>query len=296
MIGALHAGGATAHHDLAGAWSLDPLVLAAAAAGVVLYAVGWRRLRRRGRPDLADGRRAALFAAGVAVLLLSVLSPLDPVGEEYLLSGHMLQHVLLGDVAPLLIVLGIAGPLALFAVPRPLLRGVGRSPRLRAVARFLTRPLAAVVLWVAVTALWHVPVAFEYALAHRWAHDLEHATMFVAGFAVWLHIAAAIPRARLSGARRSAMAAGLLAVGMVVSTTIFLSDPLYDVYVAQEERLFGLTPTGDQVRAAMLMTTEQTLTLGVAAMLLLWNHVERVAARSREELAAEAAAERAGAD
>lgn len=261
-------------------------MLVAALVALGLYAAGWRRLRRRGRPDLAGAGRAALFAAGVVVIVLALVSPLDPVGEEYLLSGHMLQHLLLGDVGPVLIVLGLAGPLALFVVPRPVLRTVGRRRPLRAAARWITHPAVAVTVWIVVMAGWHLPVAFEYALAHRWAHDLEHATMLLAGLLVWLTILGAVPRHRLGAGRRAAIAVGLLAAGMVVSQTIFLSDPLYDVYIDQPERLFGLSPTADQVRAAMLMTTEQILTLGTAAGLLVWSHVDRAADVARAELAA----------
>lgn len=253
------------------------MVLGTAALAAALYAIAWARLRHRGRSDLADWRRAAMFGAGLSICVIALLSPLDPVGEEYLLSGHMLQHILLGDVGPLLIVLGLAGPLALFVVPLPLLRTVARRPSLRAAVRSVTNPVVVVAFWIVVMAGWHVPVAFEYALAHRWAHDLEHASMFAAGFLVWLTIVGAVPRRRLSHGRRAAIAFSLLVVGMVVSQVIFLADPLYDVYVEQPERLFGLTPKGDQVRAAMLMSADQLLTLGTAAGVLLWIHVERAA-------------------
>ncbi len=259
------------------------MVLAGAAIAVALYAIGWARLRNRGRADLANWPRAALFGAGLIICVLALLSPLDPVGEEYLLFGHMLQHILLGDLGPLLIVLGLTGPLALFVVPPPLLRTVARRRPLRAAARAVTNPFVVVALWIIVMAGWHLPVAFEYALANRWAHDLEHASMFAAGFLVWLTIAGAVPRHRLSHGRRAAIAVGLLVVGMVISQVIFLADPLYDVYVEQPERLFGLTPKGDQVRAAMLMSADQLLTLGTAAALLVWTHVEQGAAEMADD-------------
>jgi putative membrane protein len=260
-------------------------VLIGAAAAVALYLAGRRRLRRRGRGDLAWAGRAALFIGGVAVVVLALVSPLDPIGEEYLLSGHMLQHLLLGDVGPVLIVLGLAGPLALFAVPRPVLRAVARRRPLRRAVRVVTLPAVAIAVWIAVTAGWHVPLLFEYALAHRWAHDLEHASMFLAGMLVWIVILGAVPRHAPSPGRRAAIAAGLLAAGMVVSQAIFLSGPLYDVYVAQDERLFGLSPAGDQARAALLMSTEQLLTLGTAAGALLWAHADRAAEAARRDAA-----------
>lgn len=259
------------------AWGTDPLVLMGVAVAALLYGAGWWRLRDRGRPDLAGLPRAACFAAGLAVIALALLSPLDHVGEEYLLSVHMTQHMLIGDVGPLLLTLGVAGPLALFVVPRPALRALAR-PRPRAVLRVLGRPWVAFAAWSAVMCGWHVPAAYDYALAHPWAHYAEHLTMIVAGLAVWMHILGILPRIRMSHARRAAYALGLLAVNMVVSEVLFLHGPLYSVYIEQPDRLLGLSPTADQTRAALIMTAEQMLTLLTAATLLLWTHVNRAVA------------------
>jgi putative membrane protein len=260
-----------------GAWGADPLVLFGVAAIAILYAMGWSRLRRRGRPDFASLPRAACFAGGLAVIAFALLSPLDHIGEKYLLSAHMTQHVLIGDVAPLLLTLGVAGPLALFVVPRPALRALAR-PRPRAVLRILGRPSVAFAAWAAVMWGWHVPVAYEYALAHPWAHNIEHVSMITAGLAVWMHILGLVPRRRVSHVRRAGYAIGLLAVGMVLSEVMFLRDPLYFVYVDQPDRLLGLSPTADQTRAALIMAAEQMLTLVTAAALLMWSHVDRAVA------------------
>jgi putative membrane protein len=262
------------------------VVLVGALVAAALYAAGWWRLRRRGRADIASGPRALLFGAGLLVVVMALLSPIDPIGEEYLFSAHMLQHVMLGDIGPLLIVLGLAGPLALFVVPRPALRTVARRPPLRAVARAITNPAVAVTIWIVAMVGWHIPAAFAFALDHRWAHDLEHLSFFVAGMLAWIVILGAVPKRRLSHGRRAAIAVGLLVVGMVVSQAIFLADPLYDAYIQQPERLLGLSPKGDQVRAAMLMSADQLLTLGTAAALLLWAHVERAEREARAEAAA----------
>jgi cytochrome c oxidase assembly factor CtaG len=258
------------------------MVAIGAALAAVLFTMGWLRLRRRRRRDHASVGRAVLFAAGLTVAVVALVSPLDPVGEEYLLSVHMAQHLLLGDVAPLLIVLAITGPLALFIVPKPVLRTVGRNRGARSVLRFMVRPSTAVVVWVTVTAGWHIPFFFEAALESRWVHDLEHASFFLAGFLLWMSVLGAIPRIRMSQARRAALAISMFAVGMVVSQTLFLADPLYSVYVEQPERLFGLTPKADQVLAAMMMSAEQLLTLGTAAGLLAWAALEH-AERRRED-------------
>ena len=80
------------------AWSAPPSVDVASLLALVLFFHGWLRLRRRGRLDLADGKRAALFVAGLLVVLAGLLSPIHTIGENHLLWVHMLQHVLIGDL------------------------------------------------------------------------------------------------------------------------------------------------------------------------------------------------------
>ena len=89
--------GATARGDLWGAWSFDPLVLGLAAVSIAFFLHGWSRLHRR-RAALAPWTRIPLFCAGIAIVVLGIISPLDAVAEEYLQSAHMLQHVLIADL------------------------------------------------------------------------------------------------------------------------------------------------------------------------------------------------------
>lgn len=295
----LHAGGDAA--DLAShaweAWTLPigPVIIALVA--VALYSAGWWRLRSRGRHREASIPKAIMFAAGIALVLLALVSPLDPVGEEYLLSVHMAQHLLLGDLAPLLLVAGISGPLALFVVPRPLLRAIGHSRGARRVLRVVGHPATALVVWTVVTAGWHLPGMFEAALENRAVHDLEHATFVLAGTLIWIHILGAVPGRRMSEVKRAALAGAVFVLGMFVSQTMFILDPLYDRYAEQAYRMFDLTAKADQTIAAMLMTTEQMITLGAVAGLLLWIALDRAAeAREREAREAAAAASEAAGD
>ena len=103
---------ATAPDDLWKAWSFDPLVLAGAVVAVAFFAQGWRRLRRR-RPELAPWSRWPLFLAGVAIVVLGIVSPLDAIAEEYLQSAHMLQHVLIADLGVALALVAVRGPLSM---------------------------------------------------------------------------------------------------------------------------------------------------------------------------------------
>src|SRR5690349_12394326 len=96
-----------------------PIVGAAVAALLFLQAVV--RLRRRGRADLAGWDRIALFAAGLAVTVFALVGPLDRLADEKLLSAHMGQHVLIGDLGPALMVTALRGPLLVFFLPASIL-------------------------------------------------------------------------------------------------------------------------------------------------------------------------------
>src|SRR5438105_3009870 len=202
------------------------------------------RLRRRGRADLAGADRALLFAAGLALVVLPLVSPLDGVADRYLLSAHMLQHVLIADAGPALLVLAVRGPLGFFLVPAPLLR---KLAALRPLLRVLVRPDVAFLVWVATILGWHFPSTYDYTLLHPWAHELEHATFVLAGTLAWIQVADPARRGHLTRGGRALVAFGMLAFGTaVVDGLLFSSAPAYAVYAAQPHRVFGLTALLDQ--------------------------------------------------
>jgi putative membrane protein len=258
-------------------WAFEPVVLLVLGAVAVLYAHGWWRLRSRGRGDLATIWRAFSFYAGLNVLVIALLSPLHNIAYNYLLSAHMAQHMLLGDVATILMVLGLSGPLLLFVVPRPVLRFAAR-PRMRPVMRFIGRPATAFVAWVLVTALWYVPALYEAALSSTALHWTMQVSIVVTGFMVWAHIVGIIPHLTMSLARRAGYAMGLLLASMIVGKFLFLRDPMYDIYINQADRIFDWSPEADQIRASLLMMSVHMITLITAATLLMWTHMDRAVA------------------
>ena len=283
--GHVHGGSAMDHWT---EWHFDPLVLLLLAALTVAYAVGWRRLRLRGGREYATIPRGIAFLAGINTLVLALVSPLHHLGMDYLLSAHMVQHVMVGDIAPILLCLGVYGPMRFFVIPRPVLRWVGR-PSMRPLLRTLGRPRTAFIAWTLATAVWYIPAVYLAALDSTALHYLMWFTIFITGVAVWSHILAMVPHMRMSHATRAGYAVGLLFTGMIVSEFLFLNDPLYQIYVDQPDRLFDLTPEADQIRASLLMTAEQMITLLMAATLIMWNHVDTAAAdRAAQDEAAAA--------
>lgn len=271
MLILMHASG------LESSWSLEPGPFAVGAAAVVLYMQAFTRMRRRAGSRHADWRRAALFGGGVAVSLLALVSPVDTIGEDQLLSAHMLQHLLLGDVGPLLLVLGLRGPLTVFAVPAPLLRRVARGP-VRSALGFLLRPRVSFGLWIASLGAWHVPAAYDAAVAHPVLHVTEHACFALAGVLAWTQILDPARRGHLTPGQRAMFAFGMLVASSMLAEALVALHPLYPHYASVENRPFGWSAGEDQSHAALLMMGEQIATLATAMTFLVRAHVERVQA------------------
>lgn len=246
-----------------------------AGVALALYAQAFVRLRRRA-PGHARAGSAVLFTAGLGISVLALVSPVDRIGEEQLLAGHMLQHLLLGDLGPLLLVLGVRGPLGVFFLPPPLLRLVARG-RGRRLVSFLLRPDVSLGAWLAALGGWHVPAAYDAALAHPWLHVLEHLCFALAGVLAWTQILDPTRRARLSVGQRAAFAFAMLLASSVLAETLVALHPVYPAYVAVRDRPFGWSAGQDQSRAALLMMAEQIATLATAMTFLVRAHVERVA-------------------
>jgi putative membrane protein len=250
-------------------WSFSPLVLAGATVALVFFFHGFRRLRARGRKDLAPWSRAGLFVGGVAITVFALVGPLDTLAEEYLQSAHMLQHVLIADVGIALTLLAVRGPLAVFFLPRGLLVPLAHTRWLRAALAFLLKPWVSYVFWIAVLVAWHIPVAYEAALTEPVVHTIEHLSFVVAGLLVWAQIIDPTGHRRLTVGERAGYVALLFWTGQILAYVIaFATEPLYGAYAEQAERLLGLSPITDQKLSAVVMMVEQALTLGLAFVIL----------------------------
>ena len=257
-------------------WSLDPLPLVLAVVALALYAQAFVRLRRRSRGAHASPLNALFFAAGVAVSTLALVSPVDPIGEDQLLAAHMLQHLLLGDVGPLLLVLGLRGPIAVFVLPPPVLRAVAHGP-VRRLVSVLLRPSVSFTLWLAALAAWHVPAAYDAAIGHPVLHAAEHACFAIAGALAWTQIVDPARRARLGPGGRAVFAFAMLVASGLLAEVLVATGPLYPHYVEVADRPFGWSAGQDQSHAALAMMAEQIATLATAMTFLVRAHVERVA-------------------
>jgi putative membrane protein len=246
-----------------GSWNLDPVAILALIAASVLYASMYRRAATRSSA-LGPGHWVP-YAAGIAVLAVALLSPLDAIGDKWLLSAHMLQHVLLSDVAPALIVLGLRSPVLPLGLKASALRAVAPGGRSGRVLALLTSPWVAIPLWAAATWVWAIPAMFDFAAQHAVAHVLEHATLFYTGLALWWLIVDPLPRARLrpNGERLALLGFTRLASAAICLPLTWMTAVQYPLY-ASAPRGFGLSAIADQQLAGASMCFIEFLVFGIA--------------------------------
>jgi cytochrome c oxidase assembly factor CtaG len=208
---------------------VDPLPALPVLAGAGAYALRARTLRRRGRPPPA--RQKLWFWAGIVVLLAALLPPIDT-NSDTKFWVHMSQHLLLGDIAPLLILLGLDG-----ALLRPLLATPGIR-RLRAAAH----PAVALPLWILVFSAWHLATPYDAALHHDWLHALEHFSFFFAGALMWAAVFEPLPGPAWFGSGAKALyTLAIRAVGAgSASVFIWSNTAFYDNYSVHDQRIGGL--------------------------------------------------------
>jgi putative membrane protein len=231
---------------------LGPLAVLA-----LLYGRRAHTLARQGRPVPA-WRQACLYAGFVTIG--AALTGLGD-GSQELLTIHMIEHLLLGDVAALLIVLGLTGPLI-----APILR-IGFFDRLRVLAH----PLIAFPLWAVDLYVWHLPTFYEAALRHEGVHALEHAMFLGLGINMWMCLFGPLPMPRWFG--NLAKLGYIVAVrltGTVLGNVFLWSGTVFYPFYAHGEAAWHVSRLADQSAAgAVMMVEESILTLGLFCWLFL---------------------------
>ena len=206
------------------AWSLHPEASLAILALAGAYAIGVRRFT-------VDRWRAAAFAAGIALLLATAVTPLDAL-SYHVLTMHLLQNVVLAEWAPALLVLGLPPVLA---------------------SRFRPHPLLTLPVWIGTYFLWHLPPLYDAALRHDALLHLEHASYLAAGALLWWPV--------LQGDRPPQQRAAYVFAAFVLASPLglllaLLPDAVYESYedgfpdwgldALQDQQIAGVTMAGEQ--------------------------------------------------
>ena len=250
-------------------WPFDPTVYL----GLGLLFFAYAALAR-GRKDL--GRRQTLyFGLGVLTIWLALETPLDIVADHYLESVHMLQHVLIGLVAPPLLLLGLSPAMVAALV---------RIPGLRP----LTEPIPAQVAFGIVMGAWHMPVLYDLTLHSEVVHVVEHLTFMASGTLYWWPIVGATS-AHAAWRLGAAGKVLYLLFGTVPADTVsvilmFSRTPFYPFYAGAPRLLAGLDPLTDQVLAGVVLMAVGKVSSLVAILEIGFRWLARARAEDRAAL------------
>jgi putative membrane protein len=230
---------------------LAPLVLVG-----LLYARRARTLAAAGHP--VGRARQASFFAGLATIAVA-LAGLGKLSDE-LLYAHMIEH-LLGDIAALLLVLGLTGPLL-----APVLR-IRLFDRLRALAH----PAVALPLWAVDLYLWHLPALYQAALRHPAIHVLEHAFFLGLGVNMWMCLFGPLPMPRWFGnLGRLLYIVAVRLTGTVLGNIFLWSGTVFYPFYLHGDAVHRISPIADQnLAGAIMMVEESILTLSLFCWLFL---------------------------
>ena len=232
------------------------------AAGLTLVATAYSlrvlSLSREGRP--VPSWRIGCFAGGLALIAIAFISPLGRLDNE-LVFAHMGQHLLMGDLGALLIVLGLTGPLL-----QPLL-----ANRWFAWLRHLAHPLVALPLWAIDLYVWHLPVLYQAAVAHDSVHALQHSCFIGFGVLMWMPLVGPLPQPRWFGIpAKIGYLIGVRFAGIVLGNVFMWSNSVFYPDYAAGEAKWHLSAITDQSIAGVIMMVEGGfVTLGVLAWLFL---------------------------
>jgi putative membrane protein len=251
-------------------WDIPWAVTCTLIVTAAIYMRGWLRIRRT-RPAQFPLWRCLAFSCGILAVFVAVASPLDTFAES-LLFMHMAQHYVLMSIAPPLIVLGAPVVPMLRGLPRPIIRALRplfATGFLHHAAGFLTRPRVA---WLAMNAAyvgWHIPKAYEFALASENWHNVEHACFFFTSLMFWWPIIAPWPF-RQNYSRWLLLPYLLLAdlVNTGLSAFLCFSGRLLYPSYGEVPRLLGLSALNDQIAAGAFMWVLGSTVFLIPAMAL----------------------------
>jgi len=228
-------------------WHNEPYLIGGLILAGWLYAVLAGPLRGR----LAPGRpfplgKAFLFYAALVIFYLAVGSPLDQVAERFLLSAHMVQHLLIMYPVPLLILLG---------TPCWMVDPALSTPWLRTPLRMLFHPLTCAIASVGVISAWHAPFLYEWTLQDKLVHVGEHLMFLAASLLYWWPLASPSRAFPAPGyAVRMLYIFGTEVAMIPVSAyVVFSGDILYPTYEYAPRLIGGFTPADDQLAAGVIM-------------------------------------------
>ena len=280
-----HVSDASTPPDLAHAWTLDPWLSPLWLLSVLLYALGLRRLWRRGIGHGVGIAQASAFLLGWLALGVAIVWPLDAFGA-WSLAAHMAQHMVLMALVPPLLLAGLPGAVGLAALPSawsrriaaPLSSGPGRRAWQLATGATLVTLLQTAVMWG-----WHLPAAMELALRNEAVHYAMHLCFMLAGLLFWASLLRSLREPQLgAGSAVAAIVTTMMQMGLLSALLVFASRPLYPWYFDRAPAL-GLSALEDQQLAGLIMWVPSALPYLIGGLMLVAAWLARSERRSIQD-------------
>lgn len=254
-------------------WQLEPVLLGLITTFAVTYYLCVGLLRSRIAPGQPyPTRHAIIFGTALLFLFLVEGSPLHDLAERYLLSAHMVQHLLLTyAVAPLFIV----------GTPTWLLRASLANAKTLPVMRVVLHPLTTFVTFALVMSVYHLPRIYDVALINTSLHHSVHVIILFSSMMLWWP--ALSPLKELPRPSYLVRLAYLFLVPVsqlpIFAGITFSPDPLYQVYANMPTRAFGLSVIEDQAIAGAIMKVFGVIAFGIPFIFTFfaWYRSERAA-------------------
>lgn len=223
-------------------WSLHPSTVVGLLGLAAIYLIR----AETGKPgEQVSGWRKLSFFSALFVIFGSLNGPIHDLSDNYLFSGHMVQHLLLTMLMPPLMLAGVPGWML-----RPLL-GFGG---IRAIATRITRPLACFLIFNVVIAGWHVPALYNAAMESHDIHILEHLMFMAAAVLMWWPLASQLPELPRLAYPGQMLYSFLMIIPMsVIAVYIVMADTILYPYYASAPRIMNLSPMEDQMLGGLIM-------------------------------------------
>ena len=238
-------------------WHWRPDILLVLALFATVYSRGWLKLRRRSTRAVSLWQ-ITLYWLALGAIILALISPIDALSGSNL-SMHMVQHLLLLMIAPLIFLLANPLPGFLWGLPvkwrKPFCRLLNPASTFRRLLWTLTLLPVAWTVYVVNLWAWHHPSLYQLALRSEWTHDVEHLMFFFTSLVFWWPVVNPAPRlhGEISyGFRIIYLVAATLqntVLGMVISLPKRVLYPFYEAM----PRLMDLSPINDQALGGGIM-------------------------------------------
>jgi len=257
-------------------WNWEPSIVVGTALIVGLYLYALNSLRKRYYPaeQVKIGQTVA-FLLGIFIMFLALASPLDELGDSYLFSAHMVQHLCLAIVGP---------PLLLLGTPAWMVKPLLRNRAVFLLAKFFTYPAIAFMLYNADFWLWHAPPLYNAALENQSIHVLEHLTFIIFGVLNWWPIYSpleeGLPRLSLGGRILYLFLSGMPMVALGAGLTFSL--PLYAPYLTAP-RIWGLSAATDQQLGGLIMWVPVNIAYIVIVSIIFIRWMQKQEAKQMQE-------------